>query len=119
MYENSSFWESIMPAEEDRGKGDKQNETATRMEASALPSLPDGNLIQQQPRELRERDAKDVCCTQIQGTPYIKYLCRNLENEEVTHACVMVKIAEEKPQKVILPIRICLVSNEGLLISCS
>lgn len=63
MYENSSFWESIMPAEEDRGKGDKQNETATRMEASALPSLPDGNLIQQQPRELRERDAKDVCCT--------------------------------------------------------
>ena len=47
MYENSSFWESIMPAEEDRGKGDKQNETATRMEASALPSLPDGNLIQQ------------------------------------------------------------------------
>ena len=107
MYENSSFWESIMPAEEDRGKGDKQNETATRMEASALPSLPDGNLIQQQPRELRERDAKDVCCTQIQGTPYIKYLCRNLENEEVTHACVMVKIAEEKPQKVILPIEDC------------
>ena len=94
-------------AEEDRGKGDKQNETATRMEASALPSLPDGNLIQQQPRELRERDAKDVCCTQIQGTPYIKYLCRNLENEEVTHACVMVKIAEEKPQKVILPIEDC------------